>query len=490
MLQVKNLKSIFELQDFFKENENATETIIDVYRQFRICKTAQKLNNYKERGYIATDVLMVLILLSFTLSRSIYGMMKSGIRYMTEMEKDVYYRLKNNPKVDWRTILYSFAKRFVKISQTQSIDKNDGVRCMIVDDTVLHKTGKKIERIGKVYDHVMQRWVLGFKKLVLGFWDGKSFIPLDFSLHAEKGKNKVRPFGMKKKELKARYSKKRDMSDAGHKRIQELLQKKTDMMLSMIKRAVKHGFIPQYVLMDKWFTSEQVIRSIRKLKKGIINIIAACKKDKRKYLYLEKELSAVQILAMNKKKIKHCRSLKMLYIPIIAEYKGMQVKLFFNKASRQKNWELLITTDLKLSFKQAMEIYCLRWTIEVFFKECKQYLGLGKCQSNDFDSQISDTTISMMRYILLSLMKHFTSYETLGEAFSNTQIFMLELNLGQRIWNLFIQLCHSLCDILGIDYNELIPKLFAIPELQETIFRFFMSTDIMQNDLINHNNAA
>ena len=490
MLQVKNLKSIFELQDFFKENEKATETIIDVYRQFRICKTAQKLNNYKQKGYIATDVLMVLLLLSFTLSRSVYGMMKSGISYMTEMEKDVYYRLKNNPKVNWRTILFSFAKRFVKISQTQSINKNDGVKCMIVDDTVLHKTGKKIERIGKVYDHVLQQWALGFKKLVLGFWDGKSFIPLDFSLHAEKGKNKARPFGMKRKELKARYCKKREKLDAGYKRIQELLQKKTDMILYMIKRAVKHGFIPQYVLMDKWFISEKVIRSIRKLKKGIIHIIAACKKDKRKYLYLGRELTAKQILAMNKKKLKHCRSLKMLYIPIIAEYKGMQVKLFFNKSGRQKNWELLITTDLKLSFKKTMESYCLRWTIEVFFKKSKQYLGLGKCQSNDFDAQISDTTISMMRYILLSLMKRFTSYETLGEAFSNTQIFMLELNLGQRIWNLFIQLCHSLCDILGIDYNELIPKIFVIPELQETIFRFFVPTTMQTNESINLENVA
>jgi hypothetical protein len=32
-----------------------------------------------------------------------------------------------------------------------------------------------------------------------------------------------------------------------------------------------------------------------------------------------------------------------------------------------------------------------------FFKECKQYLLLGKCQSLDFDAQIADTTLSMVR---------------------------------------------------------------------------------------------
>ena len=43
MLQIKNLKSMFELQDFFQESDKAVKTIADVYRQFRVCKTAQKL---------------------------------------------------------------------------------------------------------------------------------------------------------------------------------------------------------------------------------------------------------------------------------------------------------------------------------------------------------------------------------------------------------------------------------------------------------------
>ncbi len=473
MLQIKNLKSMFELQEFFQDSDKAVKTIADFYRQFRVCKTVQKLNSYKQKGFIATDVLMVLLLMSFTLSKSVYGMIKSGMSYMTEMEKDVYYRLKNNPKIDWRSLLFSFGKRFRKISQEQSCDENKAVKCLIVDDVFLGKVGKTIEKIGKVYDHVFQKYLLGFKMLALGFWDGKSFIPLDFSFHSEKGKNKEKPYGLSKKELKARYHKKRDKSEAGYKRIREVSKKKTEMAKIMLTRAVKYGFIPDYVLMDKWFLSEDMIRVIRKLKRGIIHLIAACKMDKRKYFYQGKQLTAKQILAMNKCRIKHCRSLKMLYIPIVVEYKGIEMILFFNKANRRKYWEMLVTTDLNLNFKKALETYSIRWTIEVFFKECKQHLSLGKCQSNDFDAQIADTTITLMRYILLNLMKRFSSYETLGEAFSNTQIFMLELNLSQKIWDVFVQLCRSFCDWLGVDYNEMISVFFQTPEFQETIFRFF-----------------
>ena len=59
-----------------------------------------------------------------------------------------------------------------------------------------------------------------------------------------------------------------------------------------------------------------------------------------------------------------------------------------------KNWTLLLTTDLILSFVQTIETYQIRWTIEVLFKECKQYLQPGGSQNTDFDGQIADTHIS------------------------------------------------------------------------------------------------
>ena len=44
-------------------------------------------------------------------------------------------------------------------------------------------------------------------------------------------------------------------------------------------------------------------------------------------------------------------------------------------------------------------------------------LGLGKNQSQDFDSQIASTTISFIQYLMLSLYKRYEKYETIGGAF-------------------------------------------------------------------------
>lgn len=190
MIHLEGLKRINELQDFFEKDGEVSEIIVDIFNKFKVCKTAQRLNEYKQRGFPAVEVFLVLVLLPFFSVSSVRALYKSGLKALNTMQKDTFYRLKNNSKIDWRQNLYSFAKRFNKIVASNTTEETSGVKCLIVDDSLLSKVGEKIEFLGRVYDHVTNRYVLGFKQLLLGFWDGKSFIPLDFSFHSERGKNK------------------------------------------------------------------------------------------------------------------------------------------------------------------------------------------------------------------------------------------------------------------------------------------------------------
>jgi len=85
------------------------------------------------------------------------------------------------------------------------------------------------------------------------------------------------------------------------------------------------------------------------------------------------------------------------------------------------NWNGIMTTNTELPFEQAYKIYSTRWSIKVFFKECKQNLGLGKYKSQDFDTQIAATTLCILQFNILSIAKRFSDYETLGELFRATQ---------------------------------------------------------------------
>ena len=55
---------------------------------------------------------------------------------------------------------------------------SDKIRALIFDDSPIEKSGKKIEAVSKMHDHVTGRFLFGYKLLVCGYWDGGNFIIL------------------------------------------------------------------------------------------------------------------------------------------------------------------------------------------------------------------------------------------------------------------------------------------------------------------------
>jgi hypothetical protein len=52
----------------------------------------------------------------------------------------------------------------------------------------------------------------------MGYWDNVFFIPVDFCIHRERGQNKEKPFGLKKKELKKQFRKNRKKDTCTYER--------------------------------------------------------------------------------------------------------------------------------------------------------------------------------------------------------------------------------------------------------------------------------
>lgn len=125
------------------------------------------------------------------------------------------------------------------------------------------------------------------------------------------------------------------------------------------------------------------------------------------------------------------------------------------------NWNVLITTNLELIFEQAYKIYSIRWSVEVFFKESKQYLGLGKCQSQDFNAQIAHTSICMIHNNFLSVALRFAEYESLGELFRNTNAETIKLTLAERVWQIIVEVLADLAELLEIDPDSLMEKIIS-----------------------------
>jgi len=156
------------------------------------------------------------------------------------------------------------------------------------------------------------------------------------------------------------------------------------------------------------------VRTVRGLGKKPMHLICGVRQDSRMYLYKGDSLNASQLKTVLKSEgtEKRCRKRNMRYFEVLVDYEGIgQVKLFFCRFPYQKKWRLFLSTDVTLNLLSMMEIYSIRWTIEVFFKETKQHLKLGTCQSRDFDAQIAHITTCYLLYILLGYFRRVNAYE-------------------------------------------------------------------------------
>lgn len=473
-----------ELESVLCNDEKTNEGVIHFFSAFRMGRFLASFNAFKSKGFDISVLLLSLLIFRLR-GESIYMMQNRAKNFLESIDDNTFYRLMNNQWMDWRKLLVGFAKQFAAHVKANG-DNLSATTCFVLDDTDIEKTGKTIEFIGRVFNHVSKLYPLGFKMLLLCFWDGKTLVATDFSLHREKGKKGT--YGLSKKEMKSQFRKKRDNKSPGQKRAMELDMKKGEVAVSMLRRAVKNGFIASFVLMDSWFVNDYMIKSIRSIKKGAMHLLGMCKIDRRKYQVGNREMNAHQLIVKNQRKnSKYSRKHKSTYIPMVVDYKGEKVRLFFIRYNNAKNWTLLLTTDLTLSFTRAIELYQIRWTIEVLFKECKQYLRLGASQNTDFDGQIADATIVLATHTILSLQKRFGSYETMGELFRETQQHLLELTLWERLVKVFIKMLVHLATILNIDVEGMMEKLMQSDQTSKQLLAMLRALEEFEDNAHNNN---
>lgn len=183
-----------------------------------------------------------------------------------------------------------------------------------------------------------------------------------------------------------------------------------------------------------------------------MHVICGVRKDKRNYVHKVKTLNAKQLLSTLQKegKEKRCRKRNTRYFEVVVTYESIgEVKLYFCRFPYQKEWRLFLSTDTSFSFLSMMEIYSVRWTIDLFFKEAIQQLKLGTCQSRDFDAQIAHVSTCYLLYIFLAYFRRINDYESLSGVFQLIKDEVMEKNVAERLWGMFNELLQLIMDSMA-----------------------------------------
>lgn len=434
---------------------------MEVAQHLKLSDKSLALESHRNCKYTRLQVLELLLLFPLFMIKNAFHYSDSSLARIISCKKDVFYRFMENGFFDWRKIVYRINLQLLNkiISRSDENQGKDPV-CLIIDDTDLPKTGAKIEKIGRIFSHVTQSSLLGFKALFLCRTDGKTQTVLDFSLHGEEGKHPEKPFGMTKKQRDKQYSKVREETEAVHKRIGEYTQNKIEKAIEMVNHAIREGIRFDYLLADSWFTCTDIVKFI-KSRHMCCHYLGMIKMGKTKYLFEKKLLSAKELvkLLQARKAINYSRKLHCHYGVADVELAGVRVKLFFCRRSKNADWNGLLTTNIKLDFNEAYRVYSRRWVVEVYFKEAKGLLGLGKSQSRDFASQIASISITMLQYNILSMIKRFAAYQTIGGLFHEATDGVIQLSVTERIWGILQELVRIIAEAFETDDEKVMDAL-------------------------------
>lgn len=97
------------------------------------------------------------------------------------VDKDAAYNFLNSPTYNWRRFRLLLSRRIYFTIRRLFDDASEGV--LIFDDSTYNRNrSKKVELLTRVFDHSEMKHIKRFRMLTLGWFDGNSFLGLDFAL--------------------------------------------------------------------------------------------------------------------------------------------------------------------------------------------------------------------------------------------------------------------------------------------------------------------
>lgn len=246
---------------------------------------------------------------------------------------------------------------------------------LVIDDTLLEKTGKNIPEVGKFYDHASKRYVLAHNIVTSQYVTPLGCFPIDYKLYLKRDK--------KDKEFKTKIAYAKELVDG----------------------AIKYGLPFNTVIFDAWYLAKELCQHVEN--KGR-NWLGTAKSNRIVYdhgqrislqQFRQKLPSTVFRKVEMKGKIFYCftKTMKMSKLG--------KVRLLISHENEDLSDEprFLVTNNLRWEAKRIVRVYSFRWSIETFYRDSKQNLGIEDYAMRDLVGIKRHWYLVFLSYCLLAL---------------------------------------------------------------------------------------
>ena len=418
----------------------------DGWKRLNLNSLISKAGLSKRTGTQVSEVVYLLLIWRWLNVSSISMFATKALGLFSQAKIDVMYDLLKREDIKWRELNLSIA---AKIFDRHKL-KNSQVSAFVLDDSIKKRRGKRMEGVSSYFDHVSKTSVMGHQVLTLRLSNDEGFVPLDSQIAV----SDVKTQSLAGSFIDGRSATARCYDEA-------IGQTKVQMATAMICRAVRHGIKAAYLVADAWFGNKDMMRAAKKL--GMVSVLRM-KRDKLKYRVPHgKGYKLLDAKGLYRKAVRKqwdqvtdlpWKAVEMIVKVDLSTEKGVNaqanyqpMKLLFVRGINDKedriasrtDWALFLSTDAKMSSAKMLQIYALRWSIEVYFKEAKQHLGFLQEHTRSFAS----IHLTAIRYLIL-IDEKLTSGETsVGKVRSQIQDQFDSLDYAARLCGLFRTLAAS-----------------------------------------------
>ena len=245
---------------------------------------------------------------------------------------------------------------------------------LVLDDTLVEKSGREMEGTGYLYDHSQHRNVWCHCFVTTMYSNDDERVPL----HLEP------------------YVKEEACVSSGR-----AFRTKNELAVDLVDRALEY-VRPRVVVFDSWYGSQAVMKHIDSL--DLVFVTES--KSNRLIESGEDKMQVRNYLACHRDGFDELKEPSTEYRfahEVVSEIKGgIVVKFVFLKKEPNDDGALVLMTNaLDMKADDVICSYKRRWDIEVYYRDCKQCLGMGEYQVRSIDVGVIHLLLVNLAYTLL-----------------------------------------------------------------------------------------
>ena len=139
------IEKISELSKLLSVKTRMSDDLFHLFGKFDIGHLLSRLSLEKHDGVSASELILSLCLFRIV-GESIHSICKHKIYELSNHGKNCFYRMMIRPQMDWRRLMNHFALRYMCLLRKYGeAPQSDTTTCFIIDDTVLEKSGVRME---------------------------------------------------------------------------------------------------------------------------------------------------------------------------------------------------------------------------------------------------------------------------------------------------------------------------------------------------------